>query len=75
VKQFKPEQIDELFKILLDEDFDLNTFKWFWFKEEAWIEEWLLNWIDEEQVATDTENVQLEQESQDPAELLKSLWL
>jgi hypothetical protein len=27
VKQFKPEQIDELFKILLDEDFDLNTFK------------------------------------------------
>jgi hypothetical protein len=26
VKQFAPEQIDELFRVLLDEDFDMDTF-------------------------------------------------
>jgi len=35
VKQFAPEQLDELFKVLLDEDFDLDTFAWFNFNKYA----------------------------------------
>lgn len=35
MKQMAPEQLDELFKILLDEDFDLNTFAWFDFNKHS----------------------------------------
>ena len=34
-KQLAPQQIDELFKVLLDEDFDLDTFAWFNFNKYA----------------------------------------
>ena len=74
VKQFDASQTNELIKVLIDEDFDINTFKWFWewVEEKAPVEEMPI----EETQTNDapTEEPLAEQEITDQLAVLKWLW-
>jgi len=91
MKQMNPEQINELFNILLDDNFDLVKFKWFW-KNNKWIipqeiiknteqdfsKQWRQQfnpWWEQWVEQWEEQWWEFKWQQEDPLELLKKLWI